>query len=105
MIKNIKPDEVIKLIANPKVQFIDVREEWEYERVKIPNARLIPLSDFKNQFNTLNKEKPIIVICHHGGRSLNVCAFLVRNGFKEVYNVVGGIDYWAKKFDNTLDVY
>lgn len=93
------------LQAEPETLLLDVREKWEYDLVHIPGCTLIPMSQFMNHLDTLNKDKKTVVYCHHGSRSFNVCAFLVSKGFKEVYNLDGGINDYAMLVDKTLATY
>ncbi|HVL58292.1 MAG TPA: rhodanese-like domain-containing protein, partial [Burkholderiaceae bacterium] len=46
-----------------------------------------------------DRPRPIVCVCHHGGRSAHAAAFLQHHGFSPVYNLVGGIDAWALQVD------
>jgi rhodanese-related sulfurtransferase len=46
-----------------------------------------------------------VVICHHGGRSMQVAAFLERQGFSRLHNLSGGVDAWARTVDASMPVY
>lgn len=106
MIKNLSPTAVKEILdSSEKVRLIDVREEWEYEIANINNAELLPLSNFMNHFNKLNPDDKIIVYCHHGARSFQVCSYLVQNGFSDVANLDGGINAWAEEVDNSVPQY
>ena len=54
---------------------------------------------------TLPRDRPIIVLCHLGARSLRVTQFLRANGFGQASNVAGGIDAWAGQIDPTMPRY
>ena len=88
-------------------RLIDVREADEYEIARIPGADLLPLS----QWPALALEKltdpaePLLVQCHHGGRSARAAEFLLRNGFTDVTNVAGGIDAWSLEIDPSIARY
>jgi rhodanese-related sulfurtransferase len=104
--QTILPNELFqRLEADEKFRFIDVREPLEHETASIEKAELLPLSSFNEWIDTLKKEEEIIVMCHHGVRSANVCMFLVRNGFEKVYNLEGGIDLWSKQVDGNVPRY
>jgi rhodanese-related sulfurtransferase len=104
--QTILPSELFsKLEANEKFRFIDVREPIEHEMANIEKAELLPLSTFNDWIDTLKKDEEIVVMCHHGIRSANVCMFLVRNGFKRVFNLDGGIDLWSKQVDGNVPRY
>jgi len=70
---------------------LDVRQPWEYEDEHLPGARLIPLPQLPNAYQELDPEKPTVVHCAVGGRSRVAAQMLSGLGFKEVYNLAGGI--------------
>ncbi len=70
---------------------LDVRQPWEYEEAHIPGARLLPLPELHDRYPELDPEKPTIVHCAIGGRSRVAAQMLSGLGFKEVYNLAGGI--------------
>jgi rhodanese-related sulfurtransferase len=78
---------------------VDVREPWEAQIAKIDGALLIPLSEFATRARTLPHDKPILIHCHHGGRSMQATQWLRRNGYDNVSNVAGGIDAWSLEID------
>jgi len=84
---------------------LDVREPWEYNVCRIEPSKLIPMGQIPNFFEQLDPQQEIVVLCHHGIRSLQVCKFLEHHGFTRLYNVFGGIDAWAKEVDPTMDQY
>jgi rhodanese-related sulfurtransferase/rubrerythrin len=70
---------------------LDVRQPWEYEEEHLPGARLIPLPQLPNAYQELDPEKPTVAYCAVGGRSRVAAQMLSGLGFKEVYNLAGGI--------------
>ncbi len=70
---------------------LDVRQPWEYEEEHLPGARLIPLPQLGDAYKQLDQEQPTIVHCAVGGRSRVAAQLLSGHGFKEVYNLAGGI--------------
>ena len=84
---------------------VDVREPEEYELARVDGARLLPLSLFNEWAPTLDRGRPTVFICHHGVRSAQVCAFLAREGFGNVYNLAGGIDRWSLEVDPSVPRY
>ncbi len=70
---------------------LDVRQPWEYEESHLPGAKLIPLPQLSDAYQELDPEKPTIVHCAIGGRSRVAAQMLSGWGFKEVYNLAGGI--------------
>lgn len=104
--KSVSPKQLSeRLNGGKEVKFIDVREPAEYEIAKVEMAELLPLSRFKEWIGTLNPEDDIVVMCHHGVRSANVCAYLTQNGFENVSNLEGGIDSWSIEVDENIPRY
>jgi len=97
-ITQMKPDEARKFMEGSKPDtytLLDVRQEAEYEQDHIPGARLMPLSELPDHFNELDKERPLLVYCASGGRSMAAAALLQGQGFEDVNNLVGGISSWV----------
>jgi len=106
LIQRLKPAEAKDILDhNSNIRLIDVREEWENNKAKISNSELIPLSRFVESSKNLNENNQIMVYCHHGVRSLQVCYYLEKLGFKYLINLEGGIDAWSKEVDNSIPVY
>ncbi|HKR00671.1 MAG TPA: rhodanese-like domain-containing protein [Pyrinomonadaceae bacterium] len=84
---------------------VDVREPEEYGRARIEGARLLPLSLFNEWAGALDPEAETIVMCHHGIRSAQVCAYLARQGFTKISNLEGGIDRWSCEIDKSVPRY
>jgi len=85
-----------KLDAKENIQFIDCREQAEWNEANIPGATLIPLSELEAKYETVLKDKnaPIYIHCRSGKRSMNACMFLLSKGFSNLTNVEGGIMSW-----------
>ncbi len=75
----------------PQYQYLDVREVYEVSENAIEGFRNIPLGELKKSLAILDKNKPVVILCHSGGRSLQAAGILLQNEFKEVYNVSKGI--------------
>ena len=104
--ESISPKEfAVRLKSGDKLRFIDVREPQEFAVARVEEAELLPLSRFNEWIDTLKPEEEIVVMCHHGIRSANVCMFLVRNGFEKIFNLDGGIDLWSKEVDQSIPRY
>lgn len=73
---------------------LDVRQMREYEESRIPGATLIPLPQLSDRLKELDPEKPVLAYCAIGGRSRAAVQLLAGQGFKEVYNLRGGIKAW-----------
>jgi rhodanese-related sulfurtransferase len=84
---------------------LDVREPDELAIASIPWALTIPMGEVKQRLDELPKDKPIAVMCHGGGRSGRVTAFLNENGYPDAVNVAGGIDAWSETIDPSVPTY
>ncbi|MDQ6788903.1 MAG: rhodanese-like domain-containing protein [Acidobacteriota bacterium] len=103
---SISPRELAeKLQSGKNVNLVDVREPVEYEIARIEGAMLLPLSRFNEWIGALDAGKETIVLCHHGIRSAQVCAYLAQNGFQKVFNLEGGIDAWSLEVDRDVPRY
>lgn len=79
---------------------LDVREPWEHALVNLAadarfEHRHIPMAQLPQSLGLLDRQQPIICLCHHGVRSLHVAAYLAQQGFTQVANLQDGIDAWA----------
>jgi rhodanese-related sulfurtransferase len=84
---------------------LDVREPWEIQTARIAGTTNIPMGDIPARVQELDPEEPIVVVCHHGVRSLNVTAWLRQQGFENVQSMRGGIDAWSRTIDPKVPVY
>lgn len=85
---------------------LDVREDTERAKAALPGAVAIPLREIPARAaEELESARRIVVFCHRGGRSAQAAAWLLRNGFKEVLNLDGGIDAWSRRVDGSVPLY
>jgi len=89
----------------PQPVLLDVREPWECELCCLEGSQQIPMHLVPMRADELNAEQDIVVICHHGGRSMQVAMFLERKGYSSVHNLVGGVDAWATEVDPSMRRY
>ncbi len=102
-----------KLKSDEKFILLDVRELSELDHAKVIDSRLqvTPMSRLAQEGvkalseSVLSQEIPVYVICHHGNRSMQVTGWLAQQGYKNVVNVSGGIDAYARKVDATVGFY
>ena len=85
-----------ELLKAGTARLIDVREDWEYRRRRVPGAALVPLSTLVERTGMLPHDKPILVICEHGNRSLVAAQYLRSRGFEGAASVRGGTSAWAR---------
>src|SRR5699024_10195434 len=93
-VKNLSPNEIKPKLKDRKVQFIDVRTPGENKSDHVKQFKNLPLQSLKNQINTLDKNKEVVVICRSGSRSMNACRLLKKEGFNHLTNVRCGMNVW-----------
>lgn len=84
---------------------LDVRETWEYEICHIDDSINISMSEVPTRISEINPEQDIVVICHHGVRSMQVASYLKAQGYTNVSNLAGGIDAWARTVEPVMTQY
>jgi rhodanese-related sulfurtransferase len=84
---------------------IDVREPVEYQHARIQGAVLKPLGEIYQWAHELDKEQAYVMMCHTGSRSYQAAFMLERMGFKQVANLVGGIEDWSMRIDPSVPRY
>ncbi len=89
----------------PTPVLLDVREPWEHQTCHIAGSQLVPMNTIPGRFSELEEDQPVVCICHHGGRSMQVAAFLERQGFSRVINLSGGVHAWASQVDPSMPTY
>jgi rhodanese-related sulfurtransferase len=90
-------------------QFVDVRESDELALANLPGFINLPLSQFSdwspNIGQYLDSGKEILVLCHHGVRSAQMCYWLLNHGFDNVKNIRGGIHAYSLQVDSQIPLY
>jgi len=95
-----------RLDAGEELRLIDVREPFEFQQARIEGAELIPMRAVGQSLASLEKEeKPIVVFCHHGMRSLQVVGWLRQQGVENCASMSGGIDQWSLVIDPKVPRY
>ena len=107
---DLTPEELHLLMQQPgprPFRLIDVREEDEFAICRLDWAELLPLSQLAEQapLRLVDKDKPVVVYCHHGMRSAHAAHYLRSIGYEEVYNLTGGINAWAERVDPEMQRY
>ena len=106
--QNLTPAALAAWLADPQRPppvILDVREAWELALARLPEAQHVPMGQVPGALGALDPGRPIVCLCHHGMRSLQVAHFLERQGFDDVYNLSGGIHAWATEQDPSTGTY
>lgn len=91
--------------GRPQPLLLDVREPWEFSTCHIDGAQPMPMREVPARLAELDADAPVVCICHHGGRSMQVAAFLEHHGFSDVTNLTGGVHAWALQVDPNMPTY
>jgi adenylyltransferase/sulfurtransferase len=96
-----------KLDAGESLLLLDCREKDEYAVAKIEAATPLPMSELAARIAELEayRDRPIVVHCHLGGRSLRVVHWLRAQGFSQAQSMAGGIDSWSETIDRSVPRY
>jgi rhodanese-related sulfurtransferase len=84
---------------------LDIREQVELAICTIQDSLSIPMQQVPHSIETLPRQNPLIVLCHHGMRSAMVTEFLRDNGFDNAWNLAGGIDAWSRLVESGMPRY
>ncbi|MCP4036730.1 MAG: molybdopterin-synthase adenylyltransferase MoeB [bacterium] len=86
---------------------LDVRGDDEFERARIDGATLIPVEELAGRMHEISswRSRPVVVMCHLGGRGERACRMLMQEGFASVKNLEGGIDAWSLTVDPGVERY
>ncbi len=85
---------------------LDVREPWEFQAASLPDSLLMPMGDVTSRAHAeLDPDEHIVVLCHHGQRSLSVAMWLRGQGFERAQSLAGGIDGWSRVIDPSVPRY
>lgn len=97
-VRPIEARELAARLARGEVRLYDVRTPEEQAIAAIAGARLLDAAT-RAEILELDRSTPLVFFCHHGMRSQQAAEFFVARGFREVYNLRGGIDAWSREVD------
>ena len=91
--------------ARPRPLLLDVRQPEELAICALPDVVAMPMATVPVRADELPRNEEIVVICHHGGRSMQVAMFLENRGFSAIHNLSGGMHAWAQVVDPSMPTY
>ena len=104
--QTVSPGELEQVLRRGQgLRLVDVREPWEFDLCRIAGSENIPMGELMGRLDSLGKEDPIVVICHHGTRSQQVAAYLDSLGYSNIMNLEGGVDAWSRIIDPEMPQY
>lgn len=87
------------------VRLVDVRTPYEREICTIEPSVLLDSQETAEALLAADDGTPVVLFCHHGGRSYSAALWLAQRGLRTVYNLEGGIDAWSREVDPTVPRY
>lgn len=98
--------DAAELLKDKKARLIDVREPWEFATAHIDGSLAMPMGDVPARAHQeLDPDERLVVLCHHGVRSMNVTVWLRNQGFEQAQSLRGGIDAWSVELDPAVARY
>lgn len=97
-----------RLAKGARAALIDVREPAEYAIARIEGSELVPMGYVParmQQLEGLADGRDLLILCHHGVRSLQVTAWLRERGIENCFSIEGGIDRWSEEIDPRVPRY
>ena len=104
-IKQLPAAELKKMLdAGTPVVLIDVRTDGEREVARIEGSRLLDQA-YHDELMALDKDTPLVFQCHHGIRSQGAAEYFQQQGFRNLSNLIGGIEAWSRQVDPSVPRY
>jgi adenylyltransferase/sulfurtransferase len=107
-VTDIEPEELARALGAGgeavSFQLLDIREPWEWSLARIGEPHLLPMGSLEADFSSLDRERELVVYCHHGTRSSVAVEWLRARGFR-ARNLAGGIDRWSREIDSSVPRY
>jgi adenylyltransferase/sulfurtransferase len=94
-----------RLSREDRPLLLDVRQDWETKLCRLENAVHIPIEEIEFRTEELDPATETVVYCHQGVRSAAVAEYLRQLGFRDVKNLAGGLDLWARTVDPAMRRY
>ena len=94
--KEIAAEEAGRMLQAGSALFLDVRDPASFEAAHVPGALHLNDGNVSEFVDKTDKSKPLVVYCYHGQTSQGAAAYLLDQGFREVYSVIGGFERWRQ---------
>jgi rhodanese-related sulfurtransferase len=101
-------DVQARLAAGERLTWIDVREPEEFAIAHVEGAQLVPMQSVPGETQRLEglaRHATLVILCHHGVRSLQVASWLRQRGLDNCVSLAGGIDRWSREIDPAVARY
>ena len=98
-------DLAVQIEAGTAPRILDIREPWEWKIAHLEQAELKPLSQVQHWWHELDPAEVLVIHCHRGNRSAQLCYALAAEGFGHLVNLDGGLDRWSTEVDSGVPRY
>jgi monothiol glutaredoxin len=98
------PDLKAMLDSGQPFELVDVRTHEEHAIARIAGARLLDQT-YHDALLALDRDTCLVLQCHHGIRSQSAAEYFLEAGFRNLYNLAGGIDAWSRLVDPSVPRY
>ena len=106
MVREVSPAEFVATLAGrPGTLLVDVREAWELDIARLPDALHVLMAEVPARLGELDRARDVVVMCRSGGRSLSVARYLEAQGYRSVANLTNGVLAWRRDVDPSLAPY
>lgn len=95
MVRHLSPERVESMARSGQALVVDVREGSEYRSGHIPRSKHISLGQLLQRLREVPKDKTVVVVCRSGSRSSRAAEMLMEAGYRNVYNMSGGMQRWS----------
>ncbi len=95
MVRHLSPERVESMARSGQALIVDVREGSEYRSGHIPRSKHISLGQLLQRLREVPKDKTVVVVCRSGSRSSRAAELLMEAGYRNVYNMSGGMQRWS----------
>lgn len=95
MVRHLSPERVESMARSGQALVVDVREGSEYRSGHIPRSKHISLGQLLQRLREVPKDKTVVVVCRSGSRSSRAVEMLMEAGYRNVYNMSGGMQRWS----------
>lgn len=95
MVRHLSSERVEQMARSGQAVIVDVREASEYRSGHIPRAKHISLGQLVHRLREVPKDRPVVVVCRSGSRSSRAAELLMEAGYRNVYNLSGGMQKWS----------
>ncbi len=104
-VPTIQPTELRERLDSEELLLLDCRRRDEHEHCRIEPSVLIPLHELEHRLGEIDRDRPVVVYCHHANRSAHAVRMIQAAGHDDVCHLAGGIEAWSTEVDPSVPRY